>query len=105
MKRRFNERDKELLRKAMEMIGDNQATALILRYWKNYYIEEVAQEMKLSWAQANKLIEQAQDEIKKILLKYKDFKGGPRVDTGRIDKAKEKYLELLQKSGMVERLF
>ena len=72
----FCESDKELLRLAMEMIQGDQADALILRYWKNYEISEIAQQMKISWGDANRLINTAQREIKKILLDSPEFKGG-----------------------------
>ena len=74
----FCESDKEILRRAMEMIESDQADALILRYWKNYDIEEIAQEMGLSWGDANKLIDSAQREVKRILLEDFGFKGGKK---------------------------
>lgn len=63
---------------AMVMIEGSQADALILRYWKNYEIAGIAKEMRISWAEADQLIKQAEEEIKKILLKHDDFKGGLR---------------------------
>ena len=69
----FSRRDREILRELMWMLGDREATALILRYWKNCDIAEVATEMGLTWPQANELIERAQGELKHMLLKHRGF--------------------------------
>lgn len=70
----FNHISKHELHKAVASLEDHKTEAIILRYWSNMTIEEISKIMRISWAQANQLIEAALLELKKILQTPIEYK-------------------------------
>lgn len=56
------------LRMALERIPYKNQEVIYMRYWKLLTIEEIAQQLSISWAQANKLIDTSCNILKKIYL-------------------------------------
>ena len=64
----FTENDKTLLSDALDCIEQKQRLALILRFWEYHEIDEIAHALNVTWADADRLIENGKEEIKKLLL-------------------------------------
>ena len=64
LKRNTNpRRDIEMLRDLMPTLSADGAKAIYLRFWEHLLISEIAQILKLSWSETDRLIE---DSIKQL---------------------------------------
>ena len=64
--------DEQTVRDALDALPANHHKAVYLRYYESLLIEEIANKMKISWATANRLIDQGLLMMKKTLLAQLD---------------------------------
>lgn len=60
--------DSSLLQALTELSPQGQR-AINLRFWENYTIEEISEELRMSWDEADELIEQSLKQLRSRLLK------------------------------------
>ena len=60
--------DQDTVRETLKSLPPRFQQAIYLRFYKSFFIEEVASSMEISWKEANKLIDQGVLMMKKILL-------------------------------------
>lgn len=65
----YSEENKELVRIAVKSMEGKMKTALILRFWESLTIEEIAKELRISWIEADQLIEKGIEEIRNNFFK------------------------------------
>ena len=56
------------IRMAIEKLPHKNQEVIFMRFWDLLTIEEMAQKLKLTWAQAHQLIERSMEMLKKNLL-------------------------------------
>lgn len=67
--------DRELIHSAIQCLPDKHQKAIIGRFWKHLTIEEISWDLKVSWEEANTLINESVSLIKEFILKKdKNFK-------------------------------
>ena len=52
---------------ALSILPPQAQRAIYLRFWENYTIEEISKHMRISWDQANRLIETSLRQLKSYL--------------------------------------
>ena len=53
---KFSEGDKVIVRSLLRKLPLKQRKAIILRFWHNYSISDVARELRISWKKSYKMI-------------------------------------------------
>lgn len=61
----------ESLLQAVAALGSHAQRALYLRFWENYDIQEISEALKISWDQADQLIESSLATLKAKLSSMK----------------------------------
>ena len=56
------------IRMAIEKLPHKNQEVIFMRFWDLLTIEEMAQKLELTWAQAHQIIERSMKMLKKILL-------------------------------------
>ena len=70
-----------LVEKGLRRLGDEEKRAIYLRFWQPYTIAQVADQMNLSWDEADRLIDQAVAKIRSVFVDHNNRKrvlGGVR---------------------------
>lgn len=57
---------------AVTELSSSAQRAIFLRFWENYEIEEIANELNISWDQADQLLENALTDLKLRLSRNND---------------------------------
>ncbi|MCT4642779.1 MAG: sigma-70 region 4 domain-containing protein [Bacteriovoracaceae bacterium] len=70
----FNDEDKRMLLLALARIETRRRKSIVLRFWHNYSIAEIAKELKVSWDRADHLVEDTILMLRRILISEMDFK-------------------------------
>ena len=69
----FSTEDQLIARSLLKKLPPRQKKALVLRFWYNYSIFEVAKSLRLSWGEADSLIKDALMSLKKDCMKQPRF--------------------------------
>ena len=62
-----------ILNESIKQLSLKQKQAVSLRFWKEKTIEEIAVIMRISWAEANQLIDASLANLKKLCLNNSKF--------------------------------
>lgn len=63
-----------ILADSLKKLDAKQRTAIFLRFWQPYSIEQVAKHLKISWDAADCLIDQAVEKLRVEFKAHKYFK-------------------------------
>ena len=64
----------EKVREALETLPDKNKSVLYMRFWGELRIEEIAKVKKMTWGEANRLIDESLLQFKKVLVN--EYMGG-----------------------------
>lgn len=70
---KFSGRDKEILRVGLSVLPFWERHILVLRFWENYSIKEIAKALEMEWDEVDKSIEESQQKLKKFCLSFPEF--------------------------------
>ena len=68
-----------LVEQGLRTLSVLERRALFLRFWQPYAIAEVADDMKLNWEEADKLIDRAVAKVRAVMRKGLDMPKGGRA--------------------------
>ena len=69
----FSTEDQLIARSLLKKLPPRQKKALVLRFWYNYSIFEVAKSLRLSWGETDSLIKDALMSLKKDCMRQPRF--------------------------------
>lgn len=69
----FSTEDQIIARSLLRRLPPKQRKAVILRFWHNYSIFEIAKALRVTWGEADKIIKDALLNLKKDCMKQPRF--------------------------------
>jgi DNA-directed RNA polymerase specialized sigma24 family protein len=60
-----------LVEKGLRRLDELERRAIFLRFWQPYTIAQVADQMNMSWDDADRLIDQAVAKIRAVIVEFK----------------------------------
>ena len=69
----FNEFDKNLVRSFLRKLPQDQRTAIVLKFWEDYSLSQIASELEITWDGAAHLIENGIQSLRKYCLSHPEF--------------------------------
>lgn len=76
----FLKKDILILRESMDCLKFYERQILILRYWENFTIEEIAISLEMEWGEVNRSIEDSHQKIKTFCLSFPDFSVNTQIE-------------------------
>jgi DNA-directed RNA polymerase specialized sigma24 family protein len=69
----FTQEDQVIARSLLKRLPPKQKKAIVLRFWHNYSIFEIAKSLRLTWGETDSLIKDALLKMKKDCMKQPRF--------------------------------
>lgn len=69
----FSSRDHVIARSLMKQLPPKQRKAVVLRFWHNYSIFEIAKSLRVTWVEADKILSKALVKMKRECVKQPHF--------------------------------
>ena len=69
----FKTHDQIIATSMVRKLTDTQRQIIVMRYWQNKTIDDIAQKLGLSWAKTNMIINLALDNLKKLCTDQPTF--------------------------------
>ncbi len=69
----FTSEDQVIARSLLKRLPPRQRKAIVLRFWHNYSIFEVAKALRISWGEADQVIKHGLVKMKKDCMKNPRF--------------------------------
>ena len=67
---KYNKFEKELIKESIEKLNKKQRKIIFLHFYKKRSVTEISKTMRMSWVDANSLLEEAMNDLGKIFLIY-----------------------------------
>ncbi len=69
----FSAEDQVIARSLLKKLPPRQKKAIVLRFWHNYSVFEIAKSLRVSWGEADSLLKDALISLKKDCMKQPRF--------------------------------
>ena len=78
---KFTEEDQVTARSLLKKLPPKQKKAIVLRFWHNYSVFEIARSLRVTWGEADSLIKDALLKMKKDCMKQPRFSRALKLST------------------------
>lgn len=75
----FSAEDQVIVRSLLKRLPSKQKKAIVLRFWHNYSIFEIAKSLRVSWGEADVLLKDAMISLKKDCIRHPRFSRALRI--------------------------
>lgn len=75
----FSGTDRAIARALLKRLPPAQRKAVVLRFWHNYSVFEIAKALRVSWGEADSLLREALCKLKKDCIRQPHFSRSKRL--------------------------
>ena len=77
---RFTPQDMEIVRAGLNFLSFVESQVLIYRFWENQTIEEISDQIEMTWDETDYLITEALEKLRAYCLAHSELKIGTIMD-------------------------